>query len=76
MRMGRWSRGEIMDAGARYRAEHSAWLTLALYSNGHYPRIPAKPTRTGGFERLMSRASGRRLALRWWEIALSRLGGR
>ncbi|HHN77296.1 MAG TPA: hypothetical protein ENK11_01300 [Phycisphaerales bacterium] len=76
MRLGSWKRGEIMDAGARYRAEHSAWLTIALHNNTRYPRIPAKPTHTGGFDRLMSRPSGRRLAARWWAIALARVGVR
>lgn len=64
----------MMDAGARYRAEHSAWLTLAMRANGRLPRIPAKPTHSGGFNGLMSRPTGRRLAARWWTIALSRLG--
>jgi hypothetical protein len=66
--------GELFDAGARYRAEHSAWLTHALQGSDRYPRIPARAVRCGGYDRMMARESGRWLAARWWAIALSRFG--
>lgn len=74
MRFGRQNRNDLFDIGARYRAEHSIWLTHALRHGGRYPRIPAKPTHLGGYDRLMSRPTGRRHAERWWTIALARLG--
>ena len=41
---------ELVDPGARFRAEHSAWLTHAMRSRTRYPRIPAKRADQGGFE--------------------------
>jgi hypothetical protein len=67
-------RHDIVDTGARFRAQHSAWLTLAMMSGRRYPRIPSKPADLGGYDRLMSRPSGRRHAARWWRLALSRIG--
>lgn len=65
---------ELVDPGAKFRAEHSAWLTHALRTRARYPRIPAKRTDTGGFDRLMSLPTGPMHADRWWRIALSRIG--
>lgn len=63
-----------LDAGERFRAEHSAWLTLAMMSGRRYPRIPAKKVELGGYDRLLERQSGRRHAARWWQLALARIG--
>lgn len=65
---------ELKDPGARFRAEHSAWLTRAMRTNAGYPRIPAKPTVLGGFDRLMQLPTGPMHAERWWRIALQRVG--
>lgn len=65
---------DYKDPGARFRAEHSAWLTRAFRSGLQYPRIPAKPTMTGGFERLMKLPTGPMRTERWWTIALGRIG--
>ena len=65
---------DLKDPGARFHAEHSAWLTHALRSGIRYPRIPAKPTREGGFERLMRLPTGPLHAERWWRVALDRIG--
>ncbi len=65
---------ELVDPGAKFRAEHSAWLTHALRTRARYPRIPAKRADHGGFERLMSLPTGPSHADRWWRVALSRIG--
>jgi len=65
---------ELKDPGARFRAEHSAWLTHAMRTDAGYPRIPAKPTLHGGFENLMRLPTGPMHAERWWRIALGRVG--
>jgi hypothetical protein len=64
---------EEMDEGEKARLVHSRWLTDALASCKHYPRIPVRPVITGGFSRLMNRGNGPQRAQRWWEIALGRL---
>jgi len=73
MRLSR-SKHDIVDVGARFRTEHSIWLTAAMRRGHRYPRIPTKPTVLGGYDRLMSRPSGRRHAARWWRLALARIG--
>ena len=65
---------ELVDPGARFRAEHSAWLTHAMRSRARYPRIPAKPADRGGFDRLMSLPTGPMRTERWWRLALDRVG--
>ncbi|MEM0983045.1 MAG: hypothetical protein AAGI17_03740 [Planctomycetota bacterium] len=65
---------DLREAGERFRAEHSRFLTIALRRPNAYPRIPAKPVREGGFSVLTSRESGRRHTRRWWSLALDRVG--
>ena len=65
---------EMVDTGAKFRAEHSAWLTHALRARTRYPRIPVKRADMGGFDRLMSLPTGPMRAERWWRIALDRIG--
>ena len=64
---------DLKDPGARFRAEHSAWLTHAIRTQAGYPRIPARPTELGGFDRLMSLPTGPMRAERWWQAALNRV---
>ncbi len=65
------------EAGARARAEHSAWLTRALSQGLRYPRIPIRPmdpdTGEGGFGPMMARREGPAHAERWWTLALDRV---
>ncbi len=68
------TRRDLFDAGERFRAEHSAWLTLAMMSGRKYPRIPAKRADLGGYDRLMATRSGRDRSARWWRLALARIG--
>lgn len=68
----RWER--FFDVGARYRREHSEWLTRALSrGGGTLPRIPVRRVERGGFSRLLARANGLALAARWWASALARI---
>jgi hypothetical protein len=68
-----WKR-DPSEAGARFRAQHSAFLTRATRTPGSYPRIPVKPVDAGGFDRLTARPEGRARADLWWSIALDRVG--
>jgi hypothetical protein len=68
-----FSRGRWDDLGAAMRAEHSAFLTDALATGRPMPRIPLKASSTGGFDRVLARASGRVQAERWWKFALLRV---
>lgn len=61
------------SAGERFRAEHSAWLTLAMLTGRPYPRIPTKRTDLGGYEGLRRRPGGLARAAAWWRAALSRV---
>jgi len=66
-------RKRVRDAGARFRAEHSAFLTRALGSRRRYPRIPAKPVDRGGYSGLMRLDTGEKRAAVWWGLALSKM---
>lgn len=69
---GRWE--AFCDVGARYRREHSAWLTRALGRAGPAcPRIPVRRVERGGFGKLLARANGLVLSARWWAAALARI---
>ena len=70
--IGRSSR-RVRDAGARFRAEHSAFLTWALGSRRRFPRIPAKRVDHGGYSGLMKLGTGEKRAATWWGLALSRM---
>ena len=66
-------RQKIIDAGARFRAEHSRFLTLALLSGRRYPRIPSKRVDRGGFSGLLKLDEGEKRAAMWWATALTRV---
>jgi len=66
-------RKKVLDAGARFRAEHSRFLTLALLSGRRYPRIPAKRVDTGGYSGLMKLSEGEKRASMWWAAAMRRM---
>lgn len=61
------------DAAARFRAEHSAFLTQALTLGRAVPRIPIRPVSRGGFDPMMARAAGPERAAAWWSAAFARL---
>lgn len=63
----------IQDAGKRFRAEHSRFLTIALRSGRRYPQIPTKRVDTGGFSGLMKLPEGQRRASMWWTGAFERI---
>ncbi len=72
----RWSGRSIRDiqsAGEKFRAQHSAWLTLAMLTGRSYPRIPTKRTDLGGYDRLRARTGGLARAAAWWRAALSKV---
>jgi len=66
-------RRRLLDAGSRFRAEHSAFLTKALGSRRRYPRIPAKRVDRGGYSGLLRLESGEKRAAVWWGLALSKM---
>ena len=67
-------RWRLISAGERARRLHEAWLTRALSSPSRaWPVIPVRRVSDGGFNRLMSGASGRAWAERWWESTLGQL---
>jgi hypothetical protein len=66
-------RKKVLDAGARFRAEHSRFLTLALLSGRRYPRIPSKRVDRGGFNGLLKLDEGQKRAAMWWAAALNRV---
>ena len=66
-------RKKVLDAGARFRAEHSRFLTLALLSGRRYPRIPSKRVDQGGYTGLMKLDEGEKRAAMWWAAAFMRL---
>ncbi len=63
----------MQTASERFRAEHSAWLTLAMLTGRAYPRIPAKRTDLGGFDALRRRPGGLARAAAWWRAALAKV---
>jgi hypothetical protein len=72
----RWNQRSIRDiqtASERFKAEHSAWLTMAMLTGRSYPRIPTRPTDRGGFDALRARAGGMSRAAAWWRAALARV---
>lgn len=66
-------RKRILDAGERFRAEHSRFLTLALLSGRRYPRIPTKRVDQGGFSGLMKLSESEKRTSMWWSAAMNRL---
>lgn len=68
-----FKRKQVLDAGARFRAEHSRFLTLAMLSGRRYPRIPAKRVDQGGFHGLLKLDEGQKRAAMWWAAALNRV---
>lgn len=70
-----WSRiRDVEDIAARWRAEHSAWLTAALEREKRekyaWPRIPLRRVDEGGFSGLTATPRGRVVCERWWRRAL------
>lgn len=68
-----FKRKKIIDAGARYRAQHSAFLTFALRTTRRIPRIPRKRADQGGYSGLLKLETGERHAAQWWSLAMMRL---
>lgn len=68
-----FKRKKIIDAGARYRAEHSAFLTFALRTTRRIPRIPRKRADQGGYSGLLKLDTGERHAAQWWSLAMMKL---
>jgi hypothetical protein len=64
---------DMQTASERFRAEHSAWLTLAMLTGRAYPRIPTKRTDQGGFDALRRRPGGLARAAAWWRAALAKV---
>lgn len=64
---------DLQSTSERFRAEHSAWLTLAMLTGRAYPRIPTKRADRGGFDDLRSRPGGLARAAAWWRAALARV---
>jgi hypothetical protein len=64
---------DMQSASERFRAEHSAWLTLAMLTGRAYPRIPTKRTDLGGFDALRRRPGGLARAAAWWRAALAKV---
>ncbi|MAY75510.1 MAG: hypothetical protein CMJ31_12510 [Phycisphaerae bacterium] len=58
------------------RAEHEAFLALAILNPGAYPRIPTRRSDKGGFGPMITRTDGRARADRWWRLAMERTDGR
>ena len=73
MRWRFWIRREALEAGARMRQEHSAWLTDAVLSDRPYPKIPLRRVDEGGFDRLRERPNGPERAAAWWFAAFQRM---
>ena len=71
-----WSglkRKRLLDASARYRAEHSAFLTFAMRTSRRIPRIPRKRADQGGYSGLLKLETGEKHAVRWWTLAITKL---
>lgn len=73
MLWGLWTKRRLQRTAERMRAEHERFLTIALLARREYPKIPTRRVDQGGFDRLMAREHGPRLAQRWWETALDRI---
>jgi len=77
MRWNLFTRSQIRDAGRRFRAEHSAFLTRALCRPGsRYPRIPTRRVDRGGWDRqreLAAQNGGEDRFERWWNAAMQRV---
>ncbi len=63
----------VRSAGARFRREHSRWLTRAVESPKPYPRIPTRRATDGGYERMMRLEHGPERARKWWSLASERV---
>ena len=68
-----WRHKRVRDAGARFRAEHSAFLTKALLGGRRYPRVPKKKCSQGGYSGLLKLDTGEKHAAMWWGLAMSKL---
>lgn len=68
-----WNR-DPREAGARFRAQHSSFLTRAMQAPDAFPRIPVKTVDSGGYDRLRERPGGVARANAWWSTALDRVG--
>lgn len=64
---------KLIDAGTRFRTEHSRFLTRALSSKRRYPTIPTKRVDEGGFSGLLSMSDGEKRAALWWIAAMNRM---
>lgn len=73
MRWNFFNRRGLRGAGERFRLEHSRWLTHAVVTRHPYPRIPTRPVRDGGFDRMMRLEHGPERARRWWSLASDRV---
>ena len=69
---GKLSQKEL-DAGARFRAVHSGFLTRALKFKIRYPRIPAKRVDQGGYSGLLKLPEHEKRSALWWGIAMERM---
>ncbi len=72
---GKLSKKEL-DAGARFRAMHSSFLTRALklgWFGGKCPRIPAKRVDEGGYSGLLKMSEREKRATLWWAAAMSKM---
>jgi len=69
---GRLSKKEL-DAGTRFRAVHSSFLTRALKFGLRCPRIPAKRVDEGGFSGLLQMPEREKRATLWWLAAMNRM---
>ena len=69
MLRGLLSRFDRRGAGARFRQEHSRWLTHAVTTRRPYPRIPTRRVADGGFDRMMRLEHGPARASKWWSLA-------
>jgi len=66
-----WGHRSLRDAGARFRAEHSAFLTRALLGGRRYPRIPTKRVDRGGWDRVRQTGGEDRFE-QWWQAAFGK----
>jgi len=69
---GKLSKKEL-DAGVRFRAVHSSFLTRALKFGLRSPRIPAKRVDEGGYSGLLKIPEQEKRATLWWAAAMSRM---
>lgn len=73
MRFPFFRRKKRLSARQRMIREHNWWLNRALRRPDQFPRIPVRRVSEGGFARLMTRPTGRRIAFEWWKAALERV---